>query len=239
MGKFRKSESVEIGGFDLIKMGTLRQFEEAWLEKHLADQADLVSLPALQFAQYLVDAENLSEQEATERLMELEGGGNDGMMAFLLKYKKAVPDIIDALINAPKIKAKSPLQIACFVLQNRLPNGYLQDNRHELMEDLGVDVAGHDEWQSEWMGFLDVDTINKLYEFFMMERMGWQSVALSYVADSEANSESQEPPTLGEESPPSKDTSPPTGENDGPQLKPLALTTPSLIGPPTKIAQSA
>jgi hypothetical protein len=237
MGKFRKSESVEIGGFDLIKMGTLRQFEEAWLEKHLASQADLVSLPALQFAQYLVDAEKLTEQEATDRLMELEGGGTAGMMAFLLQYKKAVPDIIDALINAPKIKAKSPLQIACFVLQNRLPDGYLQDNRHELMEDLGVDVAGYDEWQSEWMDCLDVDTITKLYEFFMMERMGWQSVALSYVADS--GSESQEPPTLGEESPPSEDTSPPIGENDGQQLKPLALTTPSLIGSPTRIAQSA
>jgi hypothetical protein len=220
-------------------MGTLRQFEEAWLESHLASQADLVSLPALEFAQYLVDAEKLSEQEATERLMELEKTGNAGMMAFLLKYKKAVPDIVDALINAPKIKAKSPSQIACFILQNRLPNGYLQDNRYELMEDLGVDVAGYDEWQSEWMGFLDVDTITRLYEFFMMERMGWQSVALSYVADSEANSESQEPPTLGEESPPSEDTSPPIGESDGPQLKPLALATPSLIGPPTRIAQSA
>jgi hypothetical protein len=225
VGKFRKSETVEIGGFDLIKLGTLLQFEEAWIEKHLARQADLVSLPALEFAQYLVDTEKLSEQAATERLLALESSGNTGMMVFLLKYRKEIPEIIEALIDAPKVKAKSPAQIACFVLQNRLPSGYVNDHRNELLRDLNIVVGDKEEWQPEWIDLLDVDTVSRLYEFFMLERLGWQTVAVGYSGVEE------EGLTLGEESPPSAITSPPTGETGGPQSGPLVSATPSLTGP--------
>lgn len=235
MGKFRKTETVSIGGFDLIKMGTLRKFEEEWVEQYFAKQSDLVSLPALQFAQHLVDCESMTEIQASEEISRLDELGQTGIMAFLLKYKKTIPGIINALIEAPKLKAKGSTEVACFVLQSRLPQGYLQENRTDLMEDLGIDVSGMDEWDTAWMNELGIDVIQSLYEFFMRERLGWQSVAIEVMGEV---AESVEPP-LGEESPQSKTGSPPIGEGDGLQLRPLELPIESSIGRTLTIAQSA
>lgn len=226
MGKFRKVEVFEIDGFSLQKLGTLKKREEEWIEQYYADLRDATTKPALELAEWIIANEHKSESEAMAAIESLETMRPSEQMAFMLRYKNHIPDIIDSLQDSPKRQKLVPKDIATWALQNRLPKGWISENRTELRDDLGIDADG-DIWMAEWTNELGEDTINEIYSFVMKERSGWMSVALDFAPPV---NESEEDKTLGEGLLKSEIGSPPIGENDGQRSPLLELVIPSSNG---------
>lgn len=231
MGKFRKTEIVNIGGFDLKKFGSLRVFEEEWLENFYAKLRDAVTKPALELGEWIADNEGKTTEEAMEFVESLDSLKPSVQMAILSRYRKALPDLIDQLQSAPKRQKLVPRDIATWVLNSRLPDGWITENRNELRDDLGIDATG-DEWLAEWTDELDESTVNELYSFVLKERNGWLSVAAEFAPTAEDG----EPQTLGEGLTISVTGSPPTGDDDGQLSKQVESAIQSFTGKTGEIA---
>jgi hypothetical protein len=225
VGKFRKTELVTIDGFELQKLGTLKKREEEWIEQYYADLRNATTKPALELAEWIIANEGKTEAEAMVLIESLESMRPAEQMAFLLKYKKELPGIIDDLQDAPNRQKAIPKHITTWALNERLPKGWIAENRNELRDDLGIDADG-DEWLPEWTDELGELTINEIYSFILKERNGWLSVAATFTPN-EPDIEEQ---TLGEDLPPFANGSPPIGGNDGQQLQPLELAIQSSSG---------
>lgn len=225
MGKFRKHETVTIDGFELLKFGTLKKREEEWIEQYYADLRDATTKPALELAEWISENESKSPTEAMAFIEGLDSLSPGEQMAVMLKYKKAIPDIIEQLQESPKRQKSISKDIATWALQNRLPKGWISENRTDLRNDLDIDADG-DVWLAEWTDELGEDTIESIYSFILKERNGWLSVAAEFAPPSEPDEEL----TLGEDLLKLETGSPPTGENDGQPLQPLELPIQCSIG---------
>lgn len=216
MGKFRKVEIVEIDGFELRKFGTLKKREEEWIEKFYADLRNSVTKPALELGEWIVANEDKTEAEAMAFIASLDTMPPAEQMAVMMRYKRSLPEIIEQLQSAPQRQKDTAKHIATWALSERLPDGWIGENRTELREDLGIDADGP-EWLAEWTDELGEDTIQSIYSFVLKERNGWLSVAAGFAPEAD---EPEEEKTLGEDSAPSASGSPPIGDNDG-LLSPL------------------
>lgn len=226
MGKFRKVEIVEIDGFELRKFGTLKKKEEEWIERFYAGLREAVTKPALELGEWISENEDKTPAEAMDFIEGLETMRPAEQMATMMRYKKALPDIIEALQSAPQRQKNAPKHIATWALNERLPEGWIGENRNELRDDLGIDPDG-DEWLEEWTDELGEDTIQAIYSFVLKERNGWLSVAAEFAPKVD---EPEEEKTLGEDLPPSVSGSPPTGGQDGPRSPLPELSIPSSVG---------
>jgi hypothetical protein len=232
MGKFRKVEIVEIDGFELRKFGTLKKREEEWIEQFYAGLRASVTKPALELGEWITANEGKTEAQAMEFIESLESMRPAEQMATMMRYKKALPDIIEALQSAPQRQKDAPKHIATWALNERLPEGWIGENRNELRNDLGIDAAGT-EWLPEWTDELGEDTIQAIYSFVLKERNGWLSVAAEFAPKTD---EPEEEKTLGEDLPPSVSGDQPTGGQDGPLSPPLELSILSSAGDAGTIA---
>jgi hypothetical protein len=213
VGKFRNFELINIDGFELQKLGTLKKREEEWIEQYYADLQNATTKPALELAEWIVTNEGKTEAEAMLMIEGLETMRPSEQMAFLMVYKRHLPAIIQNLQDSPRRQKAIPKDIATWALNERLPKGWIAENRNELREDLGIDADG-DRWLPEWTDELGEGTIDAIYRFILRERNGWMSVAAEFVP----NEPEEEDQSLGEELPPSVTGSPPIGVNDGRQL---------------------
>lgn len=226
MGRFKQQKLVNIGGFDLVQLGSISQAEEEWLEQFYTDQNNLVTKPALQLHQHLVKVEGMSEEAAADFIGSLDKMAPARQMAVMARYQEIIPEVIDGLSQAPRIQNQATKHICTWVLSNRLPQGWQSDLRQDLIEDFGIDPAGVSEWQPGWTDMLPVTTINAIYDFIIQER----SAMAAIVADVIGETNQPEELSVGEDSTPSSNGDPPTGGNDTQSSKPLALVTPSTNG---------
>jgi hypothetical protein len=215
MGKFRKTEIIEIDGFALRKYGTLKKREEEWIEQFYADLRNATTKPALELAEWISENESKSPADAMAFIEGLDKLTSAEQLAVMMNYKKHIPNIIDELQGSEGRQKNVSKLIATWVLNERLPDGWIAENRDELREDLGIDAIGS-EWLQEWTDELGQDTIDSIYSFILKERNGWLSVAAEFAPTVEDDEEL----TLGEDLRKSETGDPPTGENDG-QRSPL------------------
>jgi hypothetical protein len=211
MGKFRKTEIVEIDGFALRKYGTLKKREEEWIEQFYADLQNATTQPALELAEWISENESKSPADAMKFIEGLDKLTSAEQLAVMMGYKKHVPGIIESLQGSEARQKNVSKLITTWVLNERLPDGWIAENRDELREDLGIDADGS-EWLQSWTDELGQDTIDSIYSFILKERNGWLSVAAAFAPPVE-----DEELTLGEDLRKSEIGSPPIGENDGPR----------------------
>lgn len=223
MGKFSRIELVRVGGFDLQRYGSLRKFEEQWIAEKIAEYSNREADIAMSVAREIMAHDGINEDEAIGVIEALDLGSNGSKFAAALKYG----DILEPLKNLATVRDGLPGEIVAFTLDNRLPDGWLSDNAAALKADLGLDVDDLEVPEKGWSeaeGYLLQTTITAIYEFFLNERLGWQSL----LATNEPGAE-PEPQTLGEESGPLVSGSPPTGTPSGRRSKPKESPTLSSI----------
>jgi hypothetical protein len=157
-------EQIVIAGFTLLKYGSLKRKESKWfVDRDKEIMRGLVKI--LQIAQELALANEISGEDAYA-IVSAYGGSNGSEM--LLPYADRLAPLIELLGQ----QDATPSATVTMMLQSRLPNQWLADNKGKLQDAYGITIEGN-HWDASYTEDLPEETIDLLWEFVNNERNRW------------------------------------------------------------------
>jgi hypothetical protein len=209
---------INVQGLPLRALGSLTGEELDWLQEHDQARARETTLPIYEFAQSLVDAEGKTPEEAMAFVMNLDRLSEAERGAVALRYQGK----IEALMGSGGKAREGTYQVAAYALNCRLRREWAVDYRTELEEsEISLDGGA---WTPDLVRKLPWNVAQDLEAFFRGEALG---VAPEV--------EAEEPPTLGEELPPSGSGNPSTGRRSTSKSKAQAGMTPPSTPPESDV----
>jgi hypothetical protein len=210
---FITPELVTIAGFQLLKLGSLKRKEMAFINKHRKE----IVRGYMEVNRIALEISEKYEITEAEALSIVNNFGLDGGNEALLEYTDRLIPLVELLTT----QDAQPGQAVSMLLRSRLSPDWLKDNAENLLSAFGIKVEETGIWRDEFIDELTEQAIDSLYKFLIQEQNEWKAP------------EPEQPKTLGEELPSTENSSNSTpievgmiatGESSSPQLEiPLSI----------------
>ncbi len=203
---------IEIAGFILLKLGSLKRKESAWFTAR--DKTVMTGLvEILKIAQELALANDIDPSDAYQIVSSY---GSSAGSDLLIPYSDRLAPLVDLL----GLQESTPAAAVTMILQSRLDSTWLANNKVNLSNCYGIQVEGSG-WQEAYTDELPEEAIDLIWEFINNERNRWQQPETTEVTD------------LGEESASTPNTSNETTTNTGTDSTGQSSSVPSTIADST------
>ena len=175
-------KQIEIAGFVLLKLGSLKRKESGWFSNRDRDvMTGLVEI--LKIAQEIAIANDIDPSDAYQIVSSY--GSSEGS-DLLVPYA----DRLAPLVSLLGTQDSTPAAAVTMILQSRLETTWLFNNKSDLANCYGIKVEG-DGWQPSYTEELPEAAIDLLWEFIQNERNRWktpEAVELTVGEDSASTS---------------------------------------------------
>lgn len=170
---FGISEKVYVSGFELKKLGSLKQGEIEWFDTESNKRLESL-LPIYELATRVCnESETVLKQaidgETALGLVQAVGDA-DLYQLFLLNYSK------DLLVVKEKSYSETVFQrnVVTMFLRSRVNKKFLVEKYEEINDYFDIEIdPSKPEWKDEYTGSLPLATINEIIEFVTGERTEW------------------------------------------------------------------
>lgn len=158
-------ELVTIAGFNLFKLGSLKRREQLWfVDRDKRVMSGLLEI--LRIAQSLALDHGIDATEAYEIVSRY---GSSEMPELLVPYA----DRLAVLAELLGLQESTAADAVTMILQSRLENGWLAQNKGRLLDYYGIDVQG-DGWSDSYTQELPEAVIDEIWQFLNNERNRWK-----------------------------------------------------------------
>jgi hypothetical protein len=205
---------IEISGFILLKLGSLKRKESAWFTAR--DKTVMTGLvEILKIAQEIAIEHEI---DPTEAYQIVSAYGSSAGSDLLVPYSDRLAPLVDLL----SLQESTPAAAVTMILQSRLDSTWLANNKINLFNCYGIQVEGEG-WKDSYTEELPEEAIDLLWEFLQNERNRWQRSTTTEATD------------LGEDSAStsniSNETTTSTGTDSTGQFNSAPSTTPASTSP--------
>ena len=158
-------KQIEIAGFILLKLGSLKRKESAWFSAR--DKEVMTGLvEILKIAQEIAIANDIDPSDAYQIVSSY--GSSEGS-DLLVPYSDRLAPLV-ALLGTQE---STPAAAVTMILQSRLEATWLFNNKVSLANCYGIQVEGEG-WQPAYTEELPEEAIDLIWEFIQNERNRWK-----------------------------------------------------------------
>jgi hypothetical protein len=159
-------KQIEIAGFFLLKLGSLKRKESAWFSAR--DKQVMTGLvEILKIAQEIAIANDIDPSDAYQIVSSY--GSSEGS-DLLVPYSDRLAPLV-ALLGTQE---STPAAAVTMILQSRLDGMWLANNKVDLSNCYGIKVEGEG-WQESYTEELPEEAIDLIWEFIQNERNRWKT----------------------------------------------------------------
>jgi hypothetical protein len=159
-------KQIEIAGFILLKLGSLKRKESAWFSAR--DKEVMTGLvEILKIAQEIALANDIDPSDAYQIVSSY--GSSEGS-DLLVPYSDRLAPLV-ALLGTQEA---TPAAAVTMILQSRLDAMWLANNKVDLSNCYGIKVEGEG-WQESYTEELPEEAIDLIWEFIQNERNRWKT----------------------------------------------------------------
>lgn len=159
-------KQIEIAGFILLKLGSLKRKESAWFSAR--DKEVMTGLvEILKIAQEIALANDIEPSDAYQIVSSY--GSSEGS-DLLVPYSDRLAPLV-ALLGTQE---STPAAAVTMILQSRLDAMWLANNKVDLSNCYGIKVEGEG-WQPAYTEELPEEAIDLIWEFIQNERNRWKT----------------------------------------------------------------
>jgi hypothetical protein len=159
-------KQIEIAGFILLKLGSLKRKESAWFSAR--DKEVMTGLvEILKIAQEIAIANDIDPSDAYQIVSSY--GSSEGS-DLLVPYSDRLAPLV-ALLGTQE---STPAAAVTMILQSRLDGVWLANNKTNLFNCYGIQVEGEG-WQAAYTEELPEEAIDLIWEFIQNERNRWKT----------------------------------------------------------------
>lgn len=159
-------KQIEIAGFILLKLGSLKRKESAWFsDRDKQVMTGLVEI--LKIAQEIAIAQDIDPTDAYQ-IVSSYGSGEGSEL--LTPYA----DRLAPLVSLLGLQESTPSAAVTMILQSRLDPTWLFNHKTDLANCYGIQVDGEN-WQEAYTQELPEEAIDLLWEFINNERNRWKT----------------------------------------------------------------
>jgi hypothetical protein len=157
-------EIVEIAGFPLVKLGSLKVRERNWFNQDRVDNAKY----SLKLAE-IANAIAVEFEVSPERALEIVSNPRSGD-PMLVQYADELAGLPDRLYLDMTLTSRS----VTMFLSSRLEEGFLSKNSQAIGQRYGIEIDSEGEWEQAYTDELPESVIDAIVEFMNGETTRWK-----------------------------------------------------------------